>query len=257
MSLETDIHEMRPVLDRAMADATDAVSMPRVAAVHDGWSRARLAVVAFAAVAFLAFAVGLVARFDSGGRHGTGISTPLDTIATTVPSAPPSSATTNTSTAASTTTTQVGVPLASVDWAAVTYPITPQCGTLFNPPVTVRQVDYAAPAPGVQLAVVMVRCTSGAGTPPDALYFYDGATTTDSPHLAGTLVRVSDGWQAQGSFSIEAATIDLRVGGFSSDSVPNCCPDVHTSLDWSWTGSGYELTSTVPGHVPGPAFGGY
>jgi len=253
MSVETELHEMRPALDRAIADARDALSIPRVAPpVHDGWSRSRLAIVAFAAVACVASVVGLVAQLGSNGRHGSTISTPLDS--STVPSTPPSNG--PTSSAAATTTSLVVVPLQSVDWGSVTYPISQPCGTTFTPPVTVGHVEYAQPAPGVQLAIVEVACTHGAGTPPVAVYVYDHATSTTTPDLLQTLVRVSDGWQAN-QFSVDGATVDLPVFGFSSDSVPNCCPDVHASLDWSWNGSRYELTSTVPAHQPGPAFGGY
>ena len=249
MSLETDIHEMRPALDRAIADATDAASIPRLASpLHDSWSRARLAVVAFAAVAFLAGTVGLGVRLDSGGRHGPRTSTPLDTTATTVPS----SATTSTSTEASTTTVQVEALLQSVDWASVAYPIATQCGTVFTPPVTVGHVEYPVPAAGVQLAIVEVACTHGAGTPPVAVYVYDGAGSVTAPHLAGTLVAASDGWQAN-AFTVDGATVSLPVYGFSSASIPNCCPDVRATLVWHWTAGRYELVSSVPPHLPGPA----
>jgi hypothetical protein len=146
--------------------------------------------------------------------------------------------------------------LSSVDWAAVEYPITSRCGNVFSPPVTVGHVEYAAPAAGVQLAIVEVDCTHGAGTPPVAVYVYDGASSTTTPHLAGTLLAVSDGWQAN-AFSVDGATVSIPVFGFSSASLPHCCPDVQATLVWRWTGSHYELVSSVPQHVPGPPYGGY
>ena len=249
MSLETDLHEMRPAFDRAMAAAAETVSVPTAPPRSASrWSRPRTAVLAFAVAACVAGAVGVVARINSSGRHGP---VPPSTLA------PTDSSSTSTSTTAPVSSTTAGVPLTSVQWDSVVYPIASQCGDLFHPAVLVRQVAYASPVPGVDLAVVMVRCNSGAGTPSVAVYVYDGATATDAPHLAGTLVRVSDGWQAS-AFSVDGATITLPVYGFSSATVPNCCPDVHASLNWSWSGSRYELVGSEPAHVPGPAiYGGY
>jgi hypothetical protein len=47
----------------------------------------------------------------------------------------------------------------------------------------------------------------------------------------------------------------MPVRGFSSASLPNCCPDVRTTLTWQWTDTGYRLASPVPPHVKGPAAG--
>jgi hypothetical protein len=255
MKLEAELHSLRPALDRAIAEADDRASTAGVSLSHDR-ARSRVLIVAFAVVALVAGTVGLVAQLDSGGGTGTAPlgTTPHVTASTT----PPSSAEATTTSAPTTTTSALpDLPLTLVRWDSVTYPITAECGTTFSPPVVVRQVDYAAPAPDVQLAVVMVRCNAGAGTPPDAIYFYDGATPSGVPHFAGTLMRVSDGWQAEASFSIEGTNVNLHVRGFSSDSVPNCCPDVPATLNWDWTGTTYEQYGTVPPHVPGPAFGGY
>jgi hypothetical protein len=151
-------------------------------------------------------------------------------------------------------TTQPGVPLQSVDWASVTYPVESRCGHTFSPPVGVHQVASAAPASGVELAIVKVRCNSGAGTPSNEVYVYDRAATARTPHLAQTLVTMTDNWQAL-ALSADGATVSLPVNGFSTSSVPRCCPDVHATLVWHWTGLQYALVSSVPPHVLLPGVG--
>jgi hypothetical protein len=141
-------------------------------------------------------------------------------------------------------------PLQLVQWATVEYPMQADCGTVFNPPVVVQQVAYPEPVAGVQLAVVMVRCNAGAGTPASAVYVYDGAPSASAPHLAATLITDSDGWQVA-AFTAEGATVTVPVNGFSSSSVPNCCPDVHATLTWSWTSAGYHLDTPIPPHHAG------
>jgi hypothetical protein len=115
--------------------------------------------------------------------------------------------------------------------------------------------SYAEPTPDVRVAVLVVRCNPGAGTPPVAVYVYDHAASPTDPHLADTLVRDTDNWQA-GVIKTHGATISLPVAGFSSINVPNCCPDVETTLTWAWDGTRYRLTSDVPRHITGGP-GGY
>jgi hypothetical protein len=150
--------------------------------------------------------------------------------------------------------TQPGVPLQSVDWGSVTYPVESRCGHTFSPPVVVLKVAYASPSAGTPLAVVNVRCNSGAGTPSNELYVYDRAPSASSPHLAQTLLTMTDNWQAL-ALSVDGATISLPVNGFSTSSVPRCCPDVHATLVWRWIGPRYALVSSVPPHLLFPRGG--
>jgi hypothetical protein len=89
-----------------------------------------------------------------------------------------------------------------------------------------------------------VRCNAGAGTPSEELYVYDGASSADSPHLAQTLLTMTDNWQAS-TLAVDGASISLPVGGFSGNSVPRCCPDVSTTLVWHWTGAEYQLDNRL------------
>jgi hypothetical protein len=85
----------------------------------------------------------------------------------------------------------------------------------------------------------MVECNAGAGTPPVELLVYDGASGPLAPHLAQTLVAVSSQYQAS-RFTATGAALTVDVSGFSSPAVPNCCPDVHKTLAWHWTATGYQ-----------------
>jgi hypothetical protein len=136
-------------------------------------------------------------------------------------------------------TTVAGTSLTSVSWAGVTYPF--QCGTTLQGPVGYRvvQVAYPQAAPGQTLAIVMVECNSGAGTPPVELLVYDGASSPLAPHLAQTLVEVSSRYQAS-RFTAGGSSVTVAVSGFSSTAVANCCPDIHMTLTWHWTGRGYQ-----------------
>jgi hypothetical protein len=126
-----------------------------------------------------------------------------------------------------------------VGWASIIYPFS--CGTTLQGRVGYRvvQVAYPQPAHGRKVAVVMVECNNGAGTPPVALLVYNEAASPLAPHLAQTLIAVSSRYQASG-FTVSGPNLSAAVNGFSSLSVPNCCPDIHTTLTWHWAGSAYQ-----------------
>jgi hypothetical protein len=131
-----------------------------------------------------------------------------------------------------------GTPLTSVPWVSINYPF--GCGTTRQGPTGYKLVQVAyTPAAQLKVAVVMVECNAGAGTPPVELLVYDGASSPLTPHLAQTLIAVSSQYQASG-FTASGTTLTATVNGFSSPAIPNCCPDVHKTLTWHWTASGYQ-----------------
>jgi hypothetical protein len=244
--------------DTLHAHTTDAPDAGRLLVnVRRGVERRRrnhvAAVSLLAAASVVAVIMAVAVAISVGSRHATTPVSPPPIVATTTPS--PSSPATSTSTSTEPPTTAstapVGVPLTSVDWQSVSYPLATRCA-----PVGVRvvQVAYPNPTGNTPLAAVLVECNAGAGTPPVVLYVYDGAVSTRQPHLASTLVSDTDEWQAA-SFSAAGTDLTMNVAGFSSATVPNCCPDVHTQLVWRWTGSGYQLVSTVPPHARIPIAG--
>lgn len=96
------------------------------------------------------------------------------------------------------------------------------------------------------MALVLVTCDAGAGTPSVELYAFD-QTEGSSAHLSQTLVRATDNWQAN-HVDVDSDTVSLPVFGFSSVDVPRCCPDVTATLTWRWNGTTYDSTDTGPAH---------
>ena len=139
-----------------------------------------------------------------------------------------------------------GVPLDRVDWAGVSYPVSCD-GT---PAGTVA--GHPDPMPGHQLAVLYVQCAHGAGSPPSAVLVYDYATSSRTPHLFQTLLTYQDDWSpAPKGFSATGSHLSIHVYGYSG-SAPRCCPNIDTTLYWSWTGSSYRETSSEPTHATLP-----
>ncbi len=183
-------------------------------------------------------------RSDAAAAIGPCASSPGPTLTdptTTAPSTVGSGADSSSS-----TTTQ---PLDSVDWSQVTYPF--DCGTYPGAgPVGwhVWDVQYAHPAGGVEMAVVLVTCDAGAGSPPAALLVYDGAASpSGDPHLTQTLVSPEDNWVA-GDVSPIDDTVSLPVSGYTTADVPHCCPDVAATLVWHWVDGSYQPDGLEPAH---------
>jgi len=135
-----------------------------------------------------------------------------------------------------------GAPLDGVDWAAVSYPV--NCGG--TPSGTVA--GYPEPVQGRQVAVVYVQCPHGAGSPPSAVLVYDYAASTTSPHLLQTLLSYQDDWSpAPNGLAATGAELSIHVYGYTG-SAPRCCPNVSTTLYWSWSGASYTEASSEPTH---------
>jgi hypothetical protein len=144
--------------------------------------------------------------------------------------------------ASSTSTPSWTVSPSTVNWGAVAYPIGNGCGEgTAATPVTIGQEQEFQPTGGPTLFAVLARCSPGAGTPPVALLVYDGATGATSPDLLATLVSTTQLEQA-GTFSATSAGITIDLHGFSSTTVPNCCPDVSTTATWTWSATGLNAS---------------
>jgi hypothetical protein len=150
-------------------------------------------------------------------------------------------------------TTTTDVPLGPVNWSAVEYPLS--CGTTLQGPVgtQVDTVAYAQPAPGIRLAIVMVACQAGAGTPPRVVYVFTGTASAAGPHLVQTL---SDDGTASGAFtrvtetlSVDGPTVTTTGATYSSPAVARCCPDGTFTARWTWSVNNYE-PSTSPSPAP-------
>jgi hypothetical protein len=130
----------------------------------------------------------------------------------------------------------------AVDWNDVVFPVDDGCGP--NTPVHwgVTQASVMHPSNGPELAVVLVGCQSGGGEAPSNLLVYDGAASATSPHYLQTLFAwPTQDYQAR-SFTAVGTTVSIAVSGYSTTSVARCCPNVHMTLRWTWSGSRLQAT---------------
>ncbi len=134
--------------------------------------------------------------------------------------------------------------LRSVNWSDVQYPM--DCGA--NGTADVRSVEYATPAPDVEVAVVEVSCQLVATTPPSALFVYEPAAPGAQPRLIQALVNYTDGWLFY-VFRSSASVVAASVAGYSTVDVVRSTPDISATLKWVWQGSSYRLVSSVPSHA--------
>ncbi|MFI9806989.1 hypothetical protein ACIHEJ_21950 [Streptomyces sp. NPDC052301] len=91
--------------------------------------------------------------------------------------------------------------------------------------------------------VAVVHCDSAMGTPPDGVYVLTRPTDGGAPRIVATLVDPKDRLTVT-DFTIRAKTVGATLLGYSSDAVPNCCPDLKTPVTWRWNGTAF-LRSTA------------
>lgn len=125
--------------------------------------------------------------------------------------------------------------LAHVEWNRVSYP--DRCGR-YGHITVLRHILYDFGDDGFPDAVVEVRCNFGAGTPPSALYVYDGRSSARHPELLATLLaataRPASHYFQTNTFSVYDDVVRTKAGGFTSRHVPSCCPDRSLHLEWVW-----------------------
>ena len=133
-------------------------------------------------------------------------------------------------------TTTAAAQLGAVDWDALAYPI--DCGAAG---ARVLQVAMVRPDDAHQVAVVLVACDAGAGSPPRSILVYDSARSTAAPRLHQTLAQ--DGQhRITASLSADGPTLTATGGTYSSASIPRCCPDGEFTTRWRWNGTEYTAT---------------
>jgi hypothetical protein len=129
--------------------------------------------------------------------------------------------------------------LAAVDWKAVPYPM--DCGGRGTEVVDAKFADVDRDRAAE--AVVLVRCSTGAEHRPTGLFVYDGEAgqagtpaQRPRPRLRATLLKPADRVAAT-HIKVTAAMIKASGSGYSSASVPACCPDETIEACWRWNGS--------------------
>ncbi len=136
---------------------------------------------------------------------------------------------------------------AGVDWSSLSYPVS--CGGK----ATASPAVFMRPDAANALAVVLVSCGAGAGSPPSAVLVFDNFGPGGGPHLRQTLLNYQDNWLVSRTV-VSALGTELMISpyGYSASNVPRCCPDLHPTLTWSWSGERYIPAAPEPAHYQLP-----
>ncbi|WP_370071900.1 hypothetical protein [Streptacidiphilus sp. MAP5-3] len=98
-----------------------------------------------------------------------------------------------------------------------------------------QQFAAALPGSGTPVTVASARCDAAGGTPPDGLYVLEpGKSAAAAPVLAATLLDPAKRMSVQSVTMRSDGSIRAVVSGYSSASVPNCCPDINETLSWAF-----------------------
>ncbi|MEV6118211.1 hypothetical protein AB0L59_38520 [Streptomyces sp. NPDC052109] len=95
--------------------------------------------------------------------------------------------------------------------------------------------------------VAVVHCDSAMGTPPDGVYVLTRSTDTGTARVVATLVDPKDRLTVT-DLSLHAGTVAATLLGYSSDAVPNCCPDLKTPTKWHWNGNAFIRSTPADTH---------
>ncbi|MCC3768540.1 hypothetical protein [Streptomyces sp. UNOC14_S4] len=89
----------------------------------------------------------------------------------------------------------------------------------------------------------VVHCASGGGTPPSGLYVLGpGAAGEGRPRVLATLVDPAERMTVA-AFRVTGDVVSATLLGYSSASVPRCCPDRSRNVEWRWRDGKFELTA--------------
>ena len=95
--------------------------------------------------------------------------------------------------------------------------------------------------------VVAVHCDAPMGTPPDGVYVLTQAADATTPRVVATLVDPKDRITVK-TLTVTDGTVNADMLGYSSDSVPSCCPDVTTSAKWQWKNGAFVRSTPAGAH---------
>ncbi|MFD3840388.1 hypothetical protein ACFWWC_29665 [Streptomyces sp. NPDC058642] len=95
--------------------------------------------------------------------------------------------------------------------------------------------------------VAVVHCDAPMGTPPDGVYVLTQAADAKTPRVVATLVNPKDRITVN-TLTVSDATVTTDMVGYSSDSVPSCCPDVTTSAKWQWKNGTFVRSTPAGAH---------
>ncbi|WP_370116713.1 hypothetical protein [Streptacidiphilus sp. MAP12-33] len=107
-----------------------------------------------------------------------------------------------------------------------------------------QHFSAALPGAGTPVTVVAARCDAGAGSPPDGLYALEAGRATPIRLLDPARRFTVRSMAMRGDGSIHATVV-----GYSSSTVPDCCPDLNETLSWTLGADGTWGAPVVTGNA--------
>lgn len=129
------------------------------------------------------------------------------------------------------------------DPAHIDFPI--ECGPVKA--LVVKKATGDLDGDGRPETVAVVHCDAPMGTPPDGVYVLTQAADATTPRVVATLVNPKDRITVN-TLTVSDATVTADMVGYSSDSVPSCCPDVTTSAKWQWKNGTFVRSTPAGAH---------
>lgn len=121
-------------------------------------------------------------------------------------------------------------PAAAPDPADAEYPL--DCGP--SKPVVQKKTAGDLDGDHRPESVAVVHCDAGSGTPPRGVYVITAPSAQDQkPRVVATLLDPKDG-QSVSDLTLRHGAVTATLLGYSSRSVPRCCPDLVEQAKWQW-----------------------
>ncbi|MGW6208763.1 hypothetical protein ACWF9B_34635 [Streptomyces sp. NPDC055089] len=89
--------------------------------------------------------------------------------------------------------------------------------------------------------VAVVHCAAGSGTPPSGVYVLTQGNGA-APRIVATLVDPVQKMSV-GDFAVRDGVVSATLLGYSSPSVPSCCPDEQEQVTWQWRNGAFVRSS--------------
>ncbi|MYY01591.1 hypothetical protein [Streptomyces sp. ATexAB-D23] len=134
-------------------------------------------------------------------------------------------------------TTHATAPAAAPDPAKAAFPL--DCGGAGT--TVVKEAPGDLDGDDRPETVAVVHCTAGAGTPPSGVYVLTQGSGA-APRIVATLVDPAQQLSV-GDFTVRDRVISATLLGYSSPSVPSCCPDQQEKVTWQWQNGAFIRTS--------------
>ncbi|WP_330238128.1 hypothetical protein [Streptomyces sp. NBC_00525] len=128
-------------------------------------------------------------------------------------------------------------PAAAPDPAEADFPL--ECGDVGH--TVVKQAPGDLDGDDRPETVAVVHCAAGSGTPPSGVYVLTQRSGS-APRVVATLVEPAQQFSV-GDFAVRDGVISATLLGYSSSSVPSCCPDQQEKVTWQWQNGAFVRNS--------------